>query len=116
MPSLRITERKRPRLLGFSIRPFVKALLISILIEFVVLVITGGSMAASMMRHSAAAPRPAWEDFLAGLFFLFHFISFLIAAPLGLFIFAPLIQVGLMTCALGFFFRWRQGHVVYIKG
>jgi predicted membrane-bound mannosyltransferase len=90
------------------IGPFFKALLISILIEFAVLVLTGASVASSMMRHSAAAPRPFWEDILANIGILFHFPSILIVTPLGLFIFAPLVQIALMTCILGLIFRAHE--------
>jgi hypothetical protein len=101
------TEREHSRSRHLRIGPFFKALLISVLVEFVVLVITGGAMASSMMRHSGVGPKPKWEDLLAGIFFIFHFIAFLIATPLGLFFFTPLIQIALMTCGLGLIFRAR---------
>jgi hypothetical protein len=107
MPSQGLRQRERPAFLWLSIGPFFKALLLSILIEVVVLLITGRAMFASIMRHSAAAPRPVLEDFLAGVGFLFHFISVLIAIPLGLFIFIPFIQLALMTCLMYLFFRAR---------
>jgi phosphatidylglycerophosphate synthase len=90
------------------VRPFFRALLISILIEVAVLVVTGGALASSMMRHSALAPRTPGEDFLAGFAIVFHFPSLLITAPLGLFLFAPLVQVALMTCVIGLFIRARR--------
>lgn len=108
MYSPRETEREREFSRHLRIGPFFKALLISILIEFVALVVTGGAIASSMMRHSAMAPRPAGEDLLAGIFIIFHFPSLLIATPFQLFIFAPLIQIVLMTCLLGFIIRARQ--------
>ena len=107
MFSQRETTRERNVSRHLRIGPYFKALLISFLIEFVVLVVTGGAIASSMMRHSAAAPRPAGEDLLAGIFLIFHFPSLLIATPFQLFIFAPLIQIALMTCILGFIFRAR---------
>jgi hypothetical protein len=88
--------------------PFFKALLISILIEFLVLVVTGKALASSMMRHSAAAPRPLLEDLLAQIGFVFHLPSILIAMPFGLFIFAPLVQIILMTFILGLILRARR--------
>ncbi|MDT4897326.1 MAG: hypothetical protein QOH25_2403 [Acidobacteriota bacterium] len=101
-------ERARKFSRRLRIGPFFKALLISIAIEFVVLVITAGAIGDSMMRHSAMAPRPAGEDLLAGIFIIFHFPSILIATPFELFIFAPLIQIVLMTCVIGFIIRSRQ--------
>jgi hypothetical protein len=91
-----------------STGPFFKALLISFIIELAVLLITGRALGSSMMRHSAAAPRPAGEDLLATLGIIFHFPSLLILTPFELFIFAPLLQIALMTCLLGFVFRARR--------
>jgi hypothetical protein len=107
MPSHGLTQRARPPFLRLNIGPFFKALLISILIELVVLLITGGAMFGSMMRHSGGAPRPALEDFLAVIGMLFHLISVLIAIQFGLFIFTPFIQIALMTCLLFLIFRAR---------
>lgn len=101
------TRRERTRSSRLRLGPFFKALLISVLIEFTVLVVTGEALVSSMMRHSAAAPRPPWEDLLANLCIIFHFPSILIVMPFGLFIFAPLVQVVLMTCTLGFILRAR---------
>lgn len=101
------TERERKFSRRLRIGHFFKALLISFLIEFAVLMITGGAIASSMMRHSALAPRPAGEDLLANLGIIFHFPSILIVLPFDLFIFAPLIQIALMTCILSLIFRAR---------
>jgi hypothetical protein len=101
------TKSERSPSRHLRIGPFFKALLISILIEFVVLFFTGNAIASSMMRHSAAAPRPPGEDFLAGIALIFHFPAILIATPFGLFIFAPLIQVVLMTVVIGLVIRAR---------
>jgi hypothetical protein len=105
MPSQDDRERERARSRHLRVGPFFKALLISVLIEFLVLIITGGALASSMMRHSALAPRPASEDLLANLCIIFHFPSILIVLPFGLFILAPLVQIALMTCILGFILR-----------
>jgi hypothetical protein len=102
------TTRERSPSRHLRIGPFFKALLISILIESVVMLVTGGAMTNSMMRHSAAAPKLPMEDFLAGFAMIFHLPALLIATPLGLFIFAPLIQVGLMTVLIGLFLRARE--------
>lgn len=99
------TEGERALSRHLRIGPFFKALLISILVEFAVLFLTGGSVMSSMMRHSAAAPRPVWEDALATLGIFFHFPAILLVMPFGLFILAPLVQIGLMTCALGLILR-----------
>jgi hypothetical protein len=108
MSSQRETSRERKFSRRLRIGPFFKALLISIAIEFVVLLVTGWAFVNSMMRHSAAAPRPAGEDLLVNLFTIFHFPSLLITTPFDLFIFVPLIQIALMTCLLGFIIRARQ--------
>lgn len=104
----RETSRERKLSCRSRIGPFFKALLISIAVEFAVLLVTGWAFVNSMMRHSAAAPRPAGEDLLANLFTIFHFPSLLITTPFDLFIFVPLIQIALMTCLLGFIIRARQ--------
>ena len=102
------TERALPLSRRRRIKPFFKALLISTGIEFVVLLLTGGAMASSMMRHSSAAPRPALADVLASIGFIFHFFSSLIATAFGLFLFAPLIQIALMTGIFSLIFRARE--------
>ena len=101
------TSREQGVSRQLRVGPFFKALLISLLIEFAVLVITGQAVASSMMRHSAAAPRPPMEDFLAHIGIIFHFPSILIVLPFGLFIFAPLVQIVLMTCTLRLSLRAR---------
>jgi hypothetical protein len=103
-------ESKRLRSLSrrFRVGPFFKALLISIAVEVVVLLLTLNALASSMMRHSARAPRPASEDLLANIALVFHLPSILIVAPFELYLFAPLVQVALMTCVLGHFFRARE--------
>jgi hypothetical protein len=103
-------ESKRLRRLSrcFRVGPFFKALLISVAIEVVVLFLTLNALASSMMRHSAAAPRPASEDMLAQICLVFHLPSILIVAPFELFFAAPLVQIALMTCALGLVFRARE--------
>ena len=103
-------EAKRLRSLScrFRVGPFFKALLISIAVEVVVLLLTLNALASSMMRHSAAAPRPASEDMLAQICLVFHLPSILIVAPFELFMLAPLVQVALMTCILGLIFRARE--------
>jgi hypothetical protein len=88
--------------------PFFKAFLISILIELAVLFLTLGSLGSSMMRHSARAPHSVAEDLLSGFAIVFHFPSLLIVSPLGLFLFAPVVQIALMTCVIGLFLRARQ--------
>ena len=65
-------------------------------------------MASSMMRHSAAAPRTLLEDPLAHVGIIFHFPSILLVIPFGLFIFAPLVQIALMTFILGLILRARR--------
>ncbi|HEY0380149.1 MAG TPA: hypothetical protein VGC87_24760 [Pyrinomonadaceae bacterium] len=92
----------------FRVGPFFKALLISIAVEVVVLLLTLNALASSMMRHSAAAPRPPWEDLLANIGLGFHLVSILIVTPFGLIFAAPLVQLALMTCVLGLFFRARE--------
>ena len=103
-------ESKRLRSLSrhFRVGPFFKALLISVAVEFVVLLLTLNALASSMMRHSAAAPRPASEDMLAQIALVFHLPSILLVAPFELFLLAPLVQVALMTCLLGLVFRARE--------
>ena len=101
-------ESRPPLSRRLRVGPVFKALLISIAAEFAVLLVTGGALASSMMRHSAAAPRPVSEDLLANLCLLFHLPSILIVAPFGLLLVAPLVQVGLMTLALGLVFRARE--------
>ena len=108
MPSRRETAREKTVSRQTRAKPFFKALLISVLIEFATLIITGGALVSSMMRHSAAAFRPAGEDLLANICIIFHFPSLLILMPFELFIFAPLIQIALMTCILGFILRARR--------
>jgi uncharacterized membrane protein len=104
------SEQERERAVSRHLRigPFFKAFLISTLIELAVLFLTAGALGSSMMRHSAAAPRPAGEDLLAGIGLFFHLPSFLIVTPFGLFLFAPLVQIALMTCVLGLIFRRRS--------
>src|SRR5215213_11047973 len=104
------SEQERERTVSRHLRigPFFKALLISTLIEFAVLLLTAGALVSSMMRHSGAAPRPAGEDLLASLCLFFHLPSLLIVAPFELFLLAPLVQIALMTCILGFIFRARR--------
>ncbi|HUQ32520.1 MAG TPA: hypothetical protein VM095_10400 [Pyrinomonadaceae bacterium] len=87
---------------------FFKAFLISILIELAVLFLTLGSLGNSMMRHSASAPHSAAEDFLSGFAMVFHLPSLLIVSPFGLFLFAPVVQIALMTWAIGLFLRARE--------
>jgi hypothetical protein len=101
-------ERERAVSRHLRIGPFFKAFLISFIIEFAVLMITGGALGSSMMRHSAAAPRPAGEDLLASLCIIFHFPSLLIVMPFEMFLLAPLVQIALMTCILGLIFRARR--------
>jgi hypothetical protein len=88
--------------------PFFKAFLISILIELAVLFLTLGSLGNSMMRHSARAPHSIAEDMLSGFAIVFHFPSLLIVSPLGLFLFAPVVQIALMTGVIGLFLRAGQ--------
>jgi hypothetical protein len=86
---------------------FFKAFLISILIELAVLFLTLGSLGNSMMRHSARAPHSVAEDMLSGFAIVFHFPSLLIVSPFGLFLFAPVVQIALMTWIIGLILRAR---------
>ena len=103
-------EPKSRRILTrrFRVAPFVKALLISVAVEVAVLLLTLNALASSMMRHSAAAPRPLGEDQLATLALIFHFPSIAILAPFQLFFLAPLVQIALMTFILNLVFRARE--------
>lgn len=102
------TEGERALSRHLQTGPFFKALLISILVEFAVLFLTGASVLSSMMHHGGAAPRSIWEDLMANIGIFFHLPSILIVMPFGLFILAPLVQIGLMTCALGLILRARR--------
>jgi branched-subunit amino acid permease len=86
---------------------FFKAFLISILIELAVLFLTLGSLGNSMMRHSTQAPHSIAEDMLSGFAIIFHFPSLLIVSPFGLFLFAPVVQIALMTGVIGLILRAR---------
>ncbi|HWT02419.1 MAG TPA: hypothetical protein VN256_19360 [Pyrinomonadaceae bacterium] len=77
-------------------------------VEVTVVLLTLNALASSMMRHSAAAPRPLGEDQLATLALIFHFPSIAILAPFQLFVLAPLVQVALMTVVLRLIFRARE--------
>lgn len=103
-------ESKRIRALSRHLRigPVFKAFLVSLAVEVAVLMLTLNALASSFMRHSAAAPRPAGEDLLASIGFIFHFPSILITTPLGLFAFAPLVQIALMTFVLKLVFQARE--------
>ena|SRR5947209_9543941 len=92
---------------SLHIRPFFKALIYSFIIEFVVLMITGAATIRSFFAHSAADPNSASNNVLAQIGIYFHFPSFLIAFPLNLFFFTPLIQIALMTAILTIIFRLR---------
>ena len=103
-------ESKRLRRLSrrFQVAPFFKALLISVAVEVAVLLVTLEALASSFMRHSARAPRPAWEDTLANFCMAFHLPSILILIPFGLYHLAPLVQIALMTYVLRLVFRARE--------
>src|SRR5438105_4722505 len=90
------------------ISPFFKALLYSFVIEFVVLLFTIEPVVNSIMRHSRAGSSSLLSDFLAYFGFLFHYPSLFISIYLSeQIIFAPLIQIALMTAVLTLIFRWR---------
>lgn len=101
-------QRIRAASSRFRVGPFFKALLVSMAVEFAVLVLTLNAVGSSFMRHSAAAPRPMYEDLLAGIGLAFHFPSILIVLPFGLIFAAPLVQVALMTYLLRLIFRARE--------
>jgi hypothetical protein len=88
--------------------PFFKALLISILIELAVLFLTMGALGNSMMRHSARAPHSVAEDMSSRFVIFFHFPALLIVSPFELFLFAPVVQIALMTGVIGLILRARQ--------
>jgi len=90
----------------------VNALIWSTVVEVVVLAITGEAMFNSFFSHSSADPRSASNNPLAMLGIVFHIPSFLITAPLGLFLLAPLVQILLMAGSVVLFQRWLKsmGH------
>ena len=65
------------------------------------------AVVSSMMRHGATSPRPPLQDLLANIGIFFHFPSILIVLPFGLLIFAPLVQIALMTTLLCLILRAR---------
>lgn len=90
--------------------PVFKALLWATIIEVVALIITVLPVLRSFMSHAAADPNSASNNMLAQLGIYFHYPSFLILtlAPFDAFLFAPLIQVLLMTAVLYLILRLRN--------
>jgi hypothetical protein len=101
-------KRVRPLSRRLRVGPIFRALIISVAVEVAALLLTLDALASSMMRHSGAAPRPAWEDLLAHIGLFFHLPSILITQALGLLPLAPLVQIAMMTYLLGLVFRARE--------
>src|SRR5258705_11232068 len=93
-------------------RIFLKVLIWSTVVEIVVLAIKGDAMTRSFFSHSGADPNSASNNPLAIIGIVFHFPSFIITAPLGLFILAPLVQIVVMASIFWLFYRWLKsmGH------
>jgi hypothetical protein len=89
-------------------RPFFKALLLATVIEVIVLLLTAMPVLRSFMAHSATDPNSASNNLFAQLGIYFHFPSFFILAPFGGILFAPLLQVLLITVILYLILRLRR--------
>jgi hypothetical protein len=89
-----------------------RSLISAFAIEILVLLITGGPMLRSFFSHSAVDPNSASNNTLATIGIYFHLPSDAIAAPFGLFLFAPLIQILLMSVLIFAGLHWwkRVGH------
>lgn len=89
-------------------RPISKALLWAIIIELVVLAVTVVPVIRSLMAHAATDPNSASNNLLAQLGIYFHYPAFLILAPFDAYLFAPLIQIPLMTGVFYLILRLRN--------
>ena len=91
---------------------FWRALLFASILEIGTLILTGAAMVRSFFSHSAADPNSASNNPLANIGIFFNLPSFMITAPFGLIVLAPMVQTLLISGLIFIGLRWwkKMGH------